>query len=364
MSVQKTGMFYAVIMAGGSGTRLWPMSRRNHPKQTLKLIGERTLFQQAVDRLDPLFSPAQILVVTMSGLIPILQDQSPQLPAENFIVEPEGRGTAPALGLAAIHLQRRDPDAIMAVMTADHFIADAGSFREVLAGAQTVARSDYLVTFGIIPIFASSGYGYIEKGESLPLESDQPVFRVQRFVEKPEVEDAFRMTSSGEFLWNSGMFTWRVQCLLEEFQRQMPDFYTQLMEVEASLRNPEEYRVTIGQVWPQVAEQTIDYGVMEGARNVAVIPAQIGWTDVGTWSSLFELIPCDSLGNILVGPHETIDTRETLVMGNERLIATIGVENLVIVDTEDALLVCSKDSVQDVRLIVKQLEKAGHVSWI
>ncbi len=364
MSMQEAGVFYAVIMAGGSGTRLWPMSRRIRPKQSLKLIGERTLFQQAVDRLNPLFSPARIIVVTKSDLVPLLRDQSPELPAVNFIVEPEGRGTAPALGLAAVHLKRRDPEAIMAVLTADHFIADVSSFRKVLAGAQTAAKADYLVTFGIIPTFASSGYGYIERGESLLLESDQPVFRVQRFVEKPDAEDAVRMVSSGEFFWNSGMFTWRVKCLLDELQRQMPDFYTQLMEVEASLRNPQEYAVTIARVWPQVAEQTIDYGVMEGARNVAVIPTQIGWTDVGSWSSLFELMPCDSSGNILVGPHETIDTRDSLVMGNERLIATIGVENLVIVDTEDALLVCSKDRVQDVRLIVRQLEKAGKTSWI
>jgi len=364
MSSQKTGMFYAVIMAGGSGTRLWPMSRRSHPKQSLKLIGERTLFQQAVDRLNPLFSLSQILVVTKSDLVPLLRDQSPELPVENFIVEPEGRGTAPALGLAAVYLKRRDPKAIMAVLTADHFIADASSFRKVLTGAQTAAKANYLVTFGIIPTFASSGYGYIEKGERLLLESDQPVFRVQRFVEKPDTEDAVRMASCGEFFWNSGMFIWRVSCLLDEMQRQMPDLFAQLMEVEASLRNPQEYAVTIARVWPQVAEQTIDYGVMEGARNVAVIPTQLGWIDVGSWSSLFELMPCDLQGNVLVGHHETIDTRDTLVMGNERLIATIGVENLVIVDTEDALLVCSKDSVQDVRLIVKQLEKAGQTSWI
>jgi mannose-1-phosphate guanylyltransferase len=233
-----------------------------------------------------------------------------------------------------------------------------------LASAQTAAKADYLVTFGIIPTFASGGYGYIEKGEILELEADHPVFRVRRFVEKPDVGDAVRMASSGKFLWNSGMFAWRVKCLLDELQRQMPGFYTQLMEVDASSRDPEEYTTVIGRVWPQVVEQTIDYGVMEGARNVAVIPSRIGWIDVGSWSSLFELMPGDSLGNVLVGPHETIDTRNTLVMGNERLIATIGVENLVIVDTEDALLVCSKDSVQDVRLIVKRLEKAGHASWI
>jgi mannose-1-phosphate guanylyltransferase len=364
MSSQNPGMFYAVIMAGGSGTRLWPMSRRDHPKQSLKLIGERTLFQQAVDRLNPLFSPDQIFVVTKSDLVPLLRDQSPELPVENFIVEPEGRGTAPALGLAALHLQKRDPQAIMAVLTADHYIADAASFRKLLAGAQTAAKADYLVTFGIIPTFASSGYGYIEKGESLPLETGQPVFRVQRFVEKPDAEDAVRMASSGDFFWNSGMFTWRVKSLLDELQRQMPDFYNQLMEVEAFLPNPQEYADTLARVWPQVAEQTIDYGVMEGARNVAVIPAQLGWTDVGSWSSLFELMPCDSLGNVLVGPHESIATRDTLVMGRERLIATIGVENLVIVDTEDALLVCSRESVQDVRRIVKQLERAGQTSWI
>jgi mannose-1-phosphate guanylyltransferase len=364
MSSQKTGMFYAVIMAGGSGTRLWPMSRRNHPKQSLKLLGERTLFQQAVDRLNPLFSSEKIFVVTKSDLVPLLRDQSPELPVENFIVEPEGRGTAPALGLAAVHLNRRDPDAIMAVLTADHHIADASSFCKVLTGAQTAAKSDYLVTFGIIPTFASSGYGYIEKGEGLPLDTGQPVFRVQRFVEKPDATDAVRMASSGDFLWNSGMFTWRVKCLLDELQRQMPGFYNQLMEVEAALLNPQEYTETLARVWPQVAEQTIDYGVMEGARNVAVIPARIGWTDVGTWSSLFELMPSDSMGNILVGPHKAIDTRGTLVMGNERLIATIGVENLVIVDTEDALLVCLRDSVQDVRLIVKNLKKAGEITWI
>jgi mannose-1-phosphate guanylyltransferase len=338
------------------------MSRRNRPKQSLKLIGERTLFQQAVDRLNPLFSPAQILVVTKADHVPLLREQSPELPAENFIVEPEGRGTAPALGLTAVHLKDRDPDAIMAVLTADHYIADTSSFRKVLAGAQTAAKADYLVTLGIMPTFASTGYGYIQKGERLPSGSEHPVFRVQRFVEKPNAEEAARMVSSGEFFWNSGMFIWRVSRLLGELQQQMPDFYTQLMEVEASLQNPQEYELTLARIWPQVVEQTIDYGVMEGARDVAVIPTQIGWVDVGSWSSFSELMPHDTSGNVFVGPHEAIDTRDTLVMGGERLIATIGVENLVIVDTEDALLVCSKDRVQDVRLIVKQLERAEQTS--
>ena len=172
------------------------------------------------------------------------------------------------------------------------------------------------------------------------------------------------MASSGEFFWNSGMFIWRASRLLEELQRQMPEFYSQLMEVEASLRNPQEYAATLARVWPQVCEQTIDYGVMERAREVAMIPARIGWTDVGSWSSLFELLPRDSDGNVFLGPHETVDTHGTLVIGNQRLIATIGVNDLVIVDTEDALLVTSRERAQDVRLIVKQLERDKHDAWI
>jgi mannose-1-phosphate guanylyltransferase len=364
MGRREAGMFYAVIMAGGSGTRLWPMSRRNRPKQTLKLFGERTLFQQAVDRLRPVFPPDRILVVTKSDHVPLLQPQTPELPAENFIVEPLGRGTAPALGLAAVHLRKRDPEAVMAVLTADHCIADLSALHTVLACARTAAQEGFLVTLGIPPIFASTGYGYIQKGEMLSKKSDQPVYRVKRFIEKPGAEKAEGMVSSGDFFWNSGMFIWRASRLLEELQRQMPEFHSQLMEVEASMRDPREYAATLARVWPQVGEQTIDYGVMEGARDAVVIPARIGWTDVGSWSSLFELMPRDPAGNILIGPHETVDTRDTLVMGSKRLIATVGVDNLVIVDTDDALLVSTKERVQDVRIIVKQLEKADRTGWI
>ena len=356
-------MFYAVIMAGGSGTRLWPMSRRARPKQTLQLVGERTLFQQAVDRLAPLFPPDRILVVTKQDHVPLLQPQAPELPAENFIVEPQGRGTAPALGLAAVHLRRRDVDAVMAVQTADHYVADPESFRSVLAGAETAARADYLVTLGIPPACASTGYGYIQQGEPIPLDMGRPVFRARRFIEKPDPEAAERMAAGGDFYWNSGMFIWRVNRLFEELQRQMPGFSAQLAEVEEALRDPQEYAETLARVWPQVEEQTIDYGVMEGARDVAVIPARIGWTDVGSWSSLFELLPHDPSGNVLVGPHETVDTRDTLVFGQRRLIATVGVRDLVIVDTEDALLVSTKDRAQDVRQLVKQLGRSAHDAW-
>jgi mannose-1-phosphate guanylyltransferase len=350
-------------MAGGSGTRLWPLSRGNRPKQALKLIGERTMFEHAVDRIASLFGPERIFVVAGAEHLAILSVQAPDLPSRNFIVEPEGRGTAPAIGLGAIHLRRQDPDAIMAVLTADHFIANTARFRQVLAAAARVAADGHLVTLGIKPSSPSTGYGYIKQGGSLSTVEGFPVFHVERFTEKPSVEIATQMIESGEYSWNSGMFIWRVDRIMDEFRRQMPEFYRQLMEVEATLGTP-NYEPTLDRIWPQVAKQTIDYGVMEGAENVAVIPVDIGWSDVGSWASLLELLQADEDGNIIVGPHLGIDTHDTLAFGGKRLIATIGVKGMVIVDTEDALLVCPKEREQEVREIVNRLSKDGHSQWL
>jgi len=358
-------MYYALIMAGGVGTRLWPLSRRDRPKQALRLVGERTMMQHAVDRLAPLFHPEQVFVVARGEYVPILSSQVPELPPENFVVEPEGRGTGPAIGLGAIHLLRQDPEAIMAVLTADHFITDTARFRRVLTAAAQVAAEGHLVTLGIKPSSPSTGYGYIEQGKGLDEVEGFPTFRAERFTEKPNPETAAHMVESGEYSWNSGMFVWRADRIVEEFQRQMPEFYAQLAEVEAALGTP-GYGPTLKRIWPQVAKQTIDYGVMEGAEDVTVIPVDIGWLDVGSWASLPELLPADEAGNVAVGQHVEIDTRNTLVFaGNEkRLIATIGLEGLVVVDTEDALLICAKEREQDVRAMVKRLEEMGRGEWL
>jgi len=359
--------FYALIMAGGTGTRLWPASRRDRPKQSLRLIGNRTMFEHAIDRIAPVFQPEQILVVAGSEHTSDLSDQAPEVPAQNFIIEPMGRGTAPAIGLGAIHLRRRDPDAIMAVLTADHFIADIERFRAVLQAAAEVARDGHLVTLGIEPTSPSTGYGYIQQGEGLDQADGFDVYNVERFAEKPDEETAVRMVESGDYTWNSGMFVWRVDRIMEEFERQMPDFYIQLAEVEGVL-GTHGYQPTLQRIWPRVDKQAIDYGVMEGARNVAVIPVDIGWSDVGSWGSLAELLARmgnrDEQGNVVVGEHVVIDTENSMVFGDDRLIATIGLDSVVIVDAGDAVLVCPMDREQEVRDLVHRLEREGKKKYL
>lgn len=351
-------MFYPLIMAGGTGTRLWPLSRRHFPKQALNLDGERTLIQHAVQRLTPLFPPEQIFVITRQEHIAPLSAQVPDLPSDNFIIEPEGRGTGPAIGLAAVHLQRRDPEAVMAVLTADHLITDTSGFRNTLLAAEQVARDGYLVTLGIKPSFPSTGYGYVKQGAPLATQGQLKVFEAERFVEKPDSDTARQMVSIGDFSWNSGMFIWQVKRILDEFQRQMPKFYEELLLVKSAL-DTAEYDQTLSRIWPTIKKETIDYGVMEGAKEVAVIPVDIGWSDVGSWASLFDVLPADEEGNRVVGQHAGIDTHNTLVVADQRLIATIGVEGLIIIDTKDALLVCSREQEQDVRAMVKLLEQEG-----
>jgi mannose-1-phosphate guanylyltransferase len=349
-------MYYAVIMAGGSGTRLWPLSREKYPKQALKLIGDRTMFQHAVDRLLPMFSPEQIHVVTCAEHVDILAEQSPTIPRGNFILEPEGRGTAAAIGLAALVLREKDPEAIMAVLTADHYITDTNKFRIALRASEQVAQLGHLVTLGIQPTGPATGFGYIQQGDWLQEAAGQAVFAVARFVEKPEIDQARQMVASGQYSWNSGMFIWKVARIMQEFECQMPEFYTQLGLIEAA-KSEINYDEHLKRIWQEVRKTTIDYGIMEGARDVAVIPVSMGWADIGSWSSLFELLNADEHGNIQVGEVISLGSQGNLVFGGKRLIAAIGLEDLIIVDTADALLICKRGCEQDVKAIVSQLKE-------
>ncbi len=351
-------------MAGGSGTRLWPLSRQNRPKQAIELIDNRTMFQHAVDRLDSLLPPEQVLVVTAHEYVEVLAAQVPQVPRENFIVEPMARGTAGAIGLASLYLKRRAPDAVMAVLTADHYIRYVDGFRRALAAAAQVAGEGYLVTLGIEPSFPSTGFGYIRRRERIGGMDGFDVYAVDSFIEKPDAVRAVEFLETGLYSWNSGMFIWQVTRVMTEFARQMPDLYDQLQAIEAALDTPRQEEV-LAEVWPQVRKETVDYGIMERAEGVAVIPVDIGWTDVGDWAAIYELHQPDEVGNVVVGAdHIGVGTRSSFIQGSEKLIATIGLEDLIIIDTDDAILICARDRAQDVKQIVEQLEKDGRTEFL
>jgi mannose-1-phosphate guanylyltransferase len=343
-------------MAGGGGTRLWPVSRKTQPKQSLKLVGERTMFEHAVDRIAPLFQPENILIVTGKDQVASLRRQAPELTDESFVLEPMGRGTAPAIGLGAIRLQD-ELESVMVVLTADHFIQDVETFRRALQAARTAAEEGHIVTLGIRPSFPSTGYGYIKQGEQLTTIDGFPVFRAERFTEKPGLETAYRMVESGLYSWNSGMFVWSIDRILAEFARQMPDFYDQLAQIGAVAGTP-AYDATLSRIWPEVTPQTIDYGVMEGAEDVVVIPVDIGWSDVGNWSSMRDVLPADGENNVVVGDHLGIDTKNSLIFNHGGcLVATIGLDDVIVVNTESAVLVCPREREQDVREMVRLLRE-------
>ncbi len=357
---------YAVIMAGGGGTRLWPISRKKHPKHTLPLLGERTLFQSTLDRLEGFIPPERTLVVTTADQAHELQNQAPQLKEENFLIEPQPRGTASVIGLAAAVLAKKDPEAAMVVLTSDHYIHNVDLFRLVMRVGIEVARKSYLVTLGITPTFPATGYGYIQRGVLLMDKFDYPVYRVLRFIEKPDEAKARALLASGDNSWNSGMFIWRVDCILNEFSRQMPELKAVLDRISRVWSEPERQKVMDSE-WPELKSETIDYGIMEHAENVAVLPAGgLEWSDVGSWDTLFDLLLPDEKGNVVVNSElMALQTRDTLVYTTDKkFVAAIGVEDLIVIDLGDALLICRRDQAQEVRQVIENLKKSHREDYL
>ena len=351
---------WAVIPAGGSGTRLWPLSRAARPKFLLPLLGDRSLLQQTFDRVTRLTAADRVLVVCGPAHAAAIARQLPELPESNIIIEPTPNGTGPALALASALIQRSDPYAIMASFAADHDVTDLNAFDNAVRTAIQTAKLGDLVTIGLTPTRPEMGYGYIERTSEERMSAETgTAYRAERFVEKPDLETAQKYVDSGKFLWNASMFIWRVDSLASEMRRLQPEIFAGVTEIARAWNQRDRERV-LSRIWNDLPNTTIDTGVMELAERVAVVPAEMGWSDVGDWHGLGELIEQDSGGNATRGDLIQIDTTDSVVWSeSKRTIATIGVDNVVIVDTDDALLVVNRDRCQDVRRVVDELKSAA-----
>lgn len=346
-------------MAGGVGERFWPSSRRLRPKQLLDLTGRGSMLRLTIERVGDLARPDEIFIFTnREQRDAVLAEVNGLVPDANVIGEPEGRNTAPCIGLAAVVAQRAHGARAMLVLPADHLIEPATRFRELVrAGERFVSAHDVLLTFGIVPTRPETGYGYIRPGGELGRDGGAPVFRAEAFLEKPSPERARELVAQG-CCWNSGMFLWRTDTLLDGLKHHQPGLHAVLERIEAALGTRPLDQV-LNDEYPRAPAISIDYGLMEKADNVAVMRADFTWNDVGSWEFIRDIQPPDADGNVMVGEHIAIDAAGNTVVAGERLVGLVGVDNVVVVDAGDAILVCRRDRVQDVRKIVAELKRRG-----
>ncbi len=349
-------MEHAVIMAGGAGTRLWPLSRNNRPKQLLRLFEGRSLLRAAYDRLTVRFAPEQIYVITTAAHLPMVAEELPEIPSENLIGEPCGRDTANAIGLAAALLERRDPEAVMGVFTADHIIRPVECFASAVdkAYAYVAEHPDVLVTFGISPNTPHTGYGYVQRGELL----GSGVHKVVAFKEKPDAATAVSYVASGQYYWNSGMFVWRTSTILNELARHLPESHADLREMAEAWSLPGG-RKRVETMYPALRRISIDFAVMEKAPRVVVVEMEGQWLDVGSWTSLTDVFASDDLGNTVVASRAMMlkASGNIVVCEDGHLIAVAGAKDLIIVRSGDATLICHKDSAQQLKELIGVLEQ-------
>ncbi|MFI6759059.1 mannose-1-phosphate guanylyltransferase [Micromonospora sp. NPDC050417] len=365
-------MFFAVIPAGGSGTRLWPLSRAGHPKFLHPLTGtDASLLQATVERVAPLASADRTMVVTGVAHVTAVARQLAGLPEENILVEPSPRDSCAAIALAAAVIAVREPDAVMGSFAADHLIVDPDRWVETVRQAIVGAEQGLLMTVGITPTRAETGYGYLQCG---PLIDGGPLRRVEEFKEKPAADIAEAYVRSGRYLWNASMFVWRVDVFMAELARQQPELHAGVTAIAAAWHTPEREDV-LGTVWPTLTKISVDYAVMEGAAEagrVATVPGDFGWNDIGDFHTLGEVLPADSSGNVVLGGEGTEkpgallwDTANLVVVPySNRLVAALGVRDLIVVDTPDALMICPRDRAQDVKKLVDELKSRGEEGYV
>ncbi|MGD8780990.1 MAG: mannose-1-phosphate guanylyltransferase [Ignavibacteria bacterium] len=344
---------YAVIMAGGVGSRFWPMSREKSPKQLLKIFGDNTMIQDTMLRLNGLINNKNIFVITNQTQKPLIQKQVPTIPKDNIIDEPFGKNTAACIGLASVLVEAQNKDAVIVTLPADHLIKDVENFQNTLTKAVEFAgTSDSLVTIGIEPTRPETGYGYIQVEEKTVSDS---IHKVLTFAEKPNLSTAERFVESGDFLWNSGIFIWKAESILNEIKTYMPDLHDGLEELKPNVGKP-YFKSVLTEVYGKLKSISIDYGVMEKSQNVYLTKSDFDWSDVGSWQTVYELSSKDDDGNAVEGDVYIMKTKNSYIKGNKKFVATIGVSNLIVIDTDDALLICDRKKSQDVKNIVDSLK--------
>ncbi len=354
-------MLYAVIMAGGSGTRFWPASRKLRPKQLLALSGQQTMIQATSNRLAELVPAERQLILTNRILVEPIATQLPEHPRENVIGEPAKRDTAPCIGLAAALIAHRDPEAVMAVMPSDHMISTDQQFCDAISAAETLVDQDpsRIVTFGIKPTYPAESFGYIQRGAALSGGGPGGCYNVKQFREKPDQATAEAYLQSGDYYWNSGIFLWKAATILAALASRQPAMFAHIQAIAEAIGSP-DYENVLESEFDAIEGTSIDYAVMESYPNVAVIEAPFSWDDVGSWQSLSRLQASDENGNTVIGDHVGIDTRGSIIFGDpDHTIVTIGVEDLIVVHTKDATLVAPKSAEERVREAVKRLEETG-----
>ncbi len=352
----------ALIMAGGRGERFWPKSRRNLPKQFLSLTDDgKTMIQLTVERILPLVKMEDIYVATNKDYRKLVKEQLPQLPEENILCEPVGRNTAPCIGLGAVYMAKKYQDAVMLVLPSDHLIKFNKMFLTSLRDAGQVAEAgENLVTLGITPDYPEIGYGYIKFD---PQTSEGRAYAVERFVEKPGLETAKEYLAAEEYLWNSGMFVWKVSTILKNMELYLPTTYSRLKKIQDAIgTNEEEY--VLEHEFAEMESQSVDYGIMEKAKNIYTLPGTFGWDDVGSWLAVGRIKRTNESGNVVNGNVITVNTHNCIIQGEEKLIAGVGLEDMIIVDTEDAILICAKDSAGDIKKVLENLKICNRDEYI
>ncbi|HEX3015987.1 MAG TPA: mannose-1-phosphate guanylyltransferase [Desulfobacteria bacterium] len=355
---------YAVIMAGGTGTRFWPKSRLNRPKQMLKFFGGESLLRETALRILPLLKWSQIFVVTNRSYAPQIREELPELPDNNIILEPENRDTAACIGLSAVKISCINPRATMICMPADHYISEKEAFCRTIEQAVLLAKQrKNLITIGIPPTSPKTNFGYIKRGEPLDLpESSCQVFTVDQFLEKPSRQRALSFLKSGNYLWNSGIFIWQTTTILEAIERYMPKLSAGLKRVKKYYNGAEDSKI-ISDEYARFTSMSVDYGILERATNVLVLPGHFPWEDLGSWTALENILVPDSYGNVASGHHLGMDTAGCIIDTEEKLVATLGVRDLIIINTNDTVLVCAKDRDQDIKMLVEGLGASDYSKY-